>query len=280
MIRVALWGLGLMLLTTSCANTELGRSLPECEGDVTATMVILIQSVPEAEFVPCINELKLGWEYIDLVPKLGDTRFWISSDRIGDRFLEVILTEECSVDQSQDGIEIRQGVTQYRDVAVVRPRAVVVVSALTGDMVPYAEEVGDLLELSIEHRIVTAIFDGRSIPLAEKIDAAHGTGAALVFVEQQDELNSPSTAGLALPGEAAIRPGVELDEVVSLIGDHLAEPSFRGEWITVVDGGCITYRFDAKGPEVAGLTQTITEALGLFPSRELQQQLRDAGVIG
>ena len=274
-------GLVLLLVGSACANNQLGRAVPECRGDLTSTMVIQIQSVPSAEFVPCINELQFGWEYLDLVPKLGNSRFWISSDRSGDRFLEVVLTDGCQVDASLGSSEILSGVNQYRDVTVVSSRAFVTIAPASDREVPYAEVVERTIEAeAINGRTVIVTYDQRDLPLTVKIDEAHDRGRPLIVIEQQDELNSPSTVGLALPGESSIRRAIELEELTERLDGFLVKPSYKGKWVMVFDGGCITYLFDAEGPEVETLIGDVTNGLGFFPAGEVQRQLRDAGLLG
>ncbi len=279
--RVVVLGGAVLLMASACANSQLGRSLPECEGELTATMIIQIQSVPSAEYVPCIGQLRLGWEYLDLVPKLGDSRFSISSDRSGDRFLEVILSESCQVDTTTESFEVLPGVLQYRNATIVLTTALVVIAPASARELPYAEQVEALLEAqNIEERRVIATYDERDLSLADKIAQAHERGHPLVAIEQQDELNLPQTVGLSLPGEPALRPAVPLEELVSRLDDYLDKPSYRGEWVTVFEGGCITYLFDAEGREIETLVQDVTNALGFFPAGDLQRELRDAGVLG
>ena len=283
MINRRLIGLGIavLLVVSACANEQLGRALPVCEGDLSGTMIIQIQSVPSAEYVPCINELRLGWEYVDLVPKLGDSRFSIDSDRSGDGFLEVILADSCQVDTSNESFEVLPGVLQYRDVAIVSTTALVVMAPSSDRELAYAKIVEELLEAQeVEERRVIVTYDERDLSLADKIADAHEAGRPLVAIEQRDELNVPQTAGLSLPGELALRPAVALDELASRLDDFLDKPSYKGEWTTVFDGGCITYLFDAEGPEVETLIQDVTASFGFFPSGVVQRQLRDAGFLG
>ena len=273
-------GIALLLIVSACANDQLGRRPPACD-PISGATIIQMQAVPGADYVPCINELKLGWEYLDLVPKSGDTRFWVSSDRSGDRFLEVILTEGCQFDTSLKSFEIMPGVNQYRNVMIVTTIALVVIAPASDRELSYAKLVEARLEgEEIEGRRVVATYDQRDLSLADKIAGAHERGLPLVAIEQQDELNVPSTVGLALPGESAIRRAVELDKLTSRLDDYLDRPSYKGEWVTVFQGGCIRYLFDAEGPEVETLVRDVTNAFGFFPAGEFQQQLRDAGVLG
>lgn len=279
--RLMLLILAIGLVAAACGNEQLGRALPACEGDLNGTMIIQIQSVPEAEYVPCIVELQLGWEYVDLVPKLGNSRFTINSDRAGDDFLEVILSASCQVDSSLEKLEILPGLDQYRDVTLVPTNAFVVIAIGDDRDLPYAEEVEELLESEdFDERRVFVSIDQRDVMLAEKIEDAHSIGRAVVAIEEQDQLNDPKTAGVAFPGEPALRRAVDLDQLVSSFDMFLDKPSYRGNWVTVFDGGCITYLFDAEGPGVLTLVQDVGESLGLYPARQVQQQLRDAGVLG
>lgn len=89
--------IAMALLSTGC-STNLGRAEPACGEDVITNAIILsAQSVRGTEYVPCISDLKPGWSYEHLRARNGHSRFWISSDRVGERFLEVTLEASCDI---------------------------------------------------------------------------------------------------------------------------------------------------------------------------------------
>ena len=104
----------LAVAAAGCANSDLGRSTPVCPPDedvisaVGASMVLQLQAVDTAEYVPCLNDLNAGWQYEDLVSERGMSRFWLDSDRLGSRFLEVTLTASCEV---EDLTEVNSSMT-------------------------------------------------------------------------------------------------------------------------------------------------------------------------
>jgi hypothetical protein len=61
-------------------------------------VVLIAQAVPSATLLPCIREpLPPGWEYSGQDVRSGVARFWLTSDRAGDRAVEVVLTPACEV---------------------------------------------------------------------------------------------------------------------------------------------------------------------------------------
>ena len=101
--RYAATMLVLLAIAVSSCSDQLGRSVPGCATDdnpsfgLAGGIIVEMQAVATAEYVPCISVLQQGWEYRHLVPERGKSRFWLSSDRVGDDFLEVTLREVCDV---------------------------------------------------------------------------------------------------------------------------------------------------------------------------------------
>ena len=89
-VFVALLG----LLVTAC-NTNLGRAIPSCADTVSNSMVVQVQSVPDAAYVSCINGLFTGWDYEHLQAKSGSSVYWLDSDRMGDEFVTIETVGSC-----------------------------------------------------------------------------------------------------------------------------------------------------------------------------------------
>jgi hypothetical protein len=58
--------------------------------------VLLAQSVPTADRVPCIARFEAGWHFADQLVKSGDGWFTLDNDRAGVSAVRIKLTETCS----------------------------------------------------------------------------------------------------------------------------------------------------------------------------------------
>jgi hypothetical protein len=286
MSRRVLVALTIALVATACGNNQLGRSVPACPVDpevitsFSGAIVMQMQAVDTADYVPCLNDLKAGWSYQDLVPERGQSRFWLDSDRLGSRFIEVSLTPSCEVGSASelttDGVT---GVTEYRAVELVDSSVTIVIVPATGREADYARAIEAELEArEINDRTVFVIFDTTDAPLDEKIASAARGNRPIVIVNEQDALDG--TATLQMPDERESARGLDLDDLFERLEGRLPKPSFTGNWFRVFEGGCITYEFDASGPGVGRLAADVEEALGLFPAGDVRAALRSAGILG
>ena len=66
---------------------------PTCRAQTTT--VLMAQAVPTATAVPCIEALPTGLSFATAVAHNGEARFWLDSDRAGDRAVTVTLTGRC-----------------------------------------------------------------------------------------------------------------------------------------------------------------------------------------
>jgi hypothetical protein len=79
-----------LVAATGCATAE--RALPGCEPGERLGLVA--QSVPGAEYLPCLAELPPGWLVDDVEIRDGQTRFALRSDR-ADAPVRVRFTDGC-----------------------------------------------------------------------------------------------------------------------------------------------------------------------------------------
>lgn len=285
-MRRAVVVLVLAVVAAGCGNNQLGRSVPGCPVDpevitsFTGAIILQMQAVDTAEYVPCLNDLNAGWSYENLVPEHGLSRFWLDSDRLGSRFLEVSLTPTCDVgtapELTTDGVT---GVTEFREVELVGSTITMVIVPTTGREIDYARFIESELEArQINDRTVFVVFDTSDLPLEEKVAAAAERNRPIIIVNEQDALDR--TATLRMPDEAQSLRGLDLPDLYDRLESLLPEPSFKGHWFRVFEGGCITYEFDAEGPGVDRLADDIEDALGLFPAGVVRRAMRSAGVLG
>ncbi|WP_345771485.1 hypothetical protein [Geodermatophilus normandii] len=89
------------LLATGCIRegTSVSGEIPACTAgdDATAAngVVLMAQSVPTAAWVPCVENVPVGWTFAGLDARSGSARFWLDSDRDGVHAIEVRLTGGC-----------------------------------------------------------------------------------------------------------------------------------------------------------------------------------------
>ncbi|MBT8164988.1 MAG: hypothetical protein KJP22_08580 [Acidimicrobiia bacterium] len=274
------------LVASACGNNQLGRGVPACPADpevitsVTGSMVLQMQAVDSAEYVPCLNDLKAGWSYEDLVSSRGKSQFWLDSDRLGSHFVEVTLAASCDVggapELTTDGVT---GVTEFRDVNLVSSTVTMVIVPTTGREADYARAIESELEArQINDRQVFVVFDTSDLPLTEKVAAAAERNRPIIIVNEQDALDR--TATLRMPDDTSSVRGLKLPQLFDRLESRLPDPSFTGRWYRVFEGGCITYEFDAEGPGVDRLADDVEDALGLFPAGVVRRAMRSAGILG
>jgi hypothetical protein len=89
---VAVVALGLAACGPAQAQREFEQPTCVLRNDAVGLMA---QAVPTARLLPCIAEFPAGWNFDSSDVERGRARFWMDSDRAGQRVLEVTLTEAC-----------------------------------------------------------------------------------------------------------------------------------------------------------------------------------------
>jgi hypothetical protein len=85
-------------------------------------VVLMAQAVPTATWVPCIRTaLPLGWEFRHLEARDGIARFWLDSDRDGDKAVEVRLTARCGTAGATRIASDREGMLRLERVERTSP---------------------------------------------------------------------------------------------------------------------------------------------------------------
>jgi hypothetical protein len=86
-------------------------------------VVLMAQAVPSAKLLPCIELLPTGWTYGNHDVRNGLARFWLNSDRAGQRAVEVTLSATCDVAGATPITPSDQeGTKRYERVQEVRTR--------------------------------------------------------------------------------------------------------------------------------------------------------------
>jgi hypothetical protein len=252
----------LALLTSACsAGERLGRDLPLCGEDyVGRSTVMQTLAVPTAMFGPCIDDLPLGWDYQHQEAESGRARFWIDSDRLGDDFLTVVLTEACDTTRAFHTADPRPGIEALSEGPLTVEPVSITVIPRTQAAVGYATEVAvDIAGRELKGRPINVELDGRDIPAETRVADARATGGHALVVGMTEELRR--TVELVRAEESEIEP---LEEALEDIEDDVSAPRYRASWFFLFEGGCIEWAFDAHGEDVATLVEDVAQALDFY----------------
>jgi hypothetical protein len=252
-------------LAASGCHTGLGRSIPACDQDrITNTLILEAQSVRGAAYAPCVEELPPGWEYEHMMARSGEARFWISSDRVGDRFLEVRFEESCDVSGAREAISDEEGIPRFvEDLDVdFRLPVTLIPEGDVADLVGYTESIAlDIWATRVQGRLVRVAIDDGGPTTAERIRAALDDGDAALVVGPRDL--EEGTVELHLPG-GKVSGGLSIAEALDEAADRLGEPTYRSDWYYPFTNGCVTYLIDAEGPGVERVAPEVLDAVGFI----------------
>ena len=272
--------IGLAVLASGCGPEGLGRTVPSCDPDqATSTLILQAQTIPGLEYVPCVNDLKAGWEYEHLQARSGLARFWLSSDRVGERFLEVTLRPGCDLGEAvqvpSDEGDVPLFVDVERSDSVLS--LVVIPEGVGAENRSYALQLAeDLAGESIANRVMRVVVDAAEGSTQDRIARAVDLGSPALVVGSREQ--EEGLVELHLAGRRGAPPQprrLPLEDAIEEIEDALEEPAYRATWHYLFEGGCATYEIDARGPGVATIEEDVQAALGLYllePLREFGEQ--------
>ena len=107
------------------SDTTATTELPNCAtGDQSASngVVLMAQSVPTATWLPCLRTtLPLGWDFQHLDARNGSSRFWLNSDRDGQKAIEVRLADSCHTAGATEIVSDREGMRRLERVTRTTP---------------------------------------------------------------------------------------------------------------------------------------------------------------
>lgn len=114
MRRTLLIGLAVVLLGSACGaeSTILGK--PSCPDH----LVLVAQSVPDAEFVPCLDDLPGGWSVSTVSIGHNGTTVTLDSDRAGFGAAKFAYRDQCDVSgmgrlpSEQDGVRVHEEIAR------------------------------------------------------------------------------------------------------------------------------------------------------------------------
>jgi len=116
------------LLLTGCAvRTGSGFTEarePSCRyqgREGTALMVLIAQAVPTASQLPCVELKPAGWTVSGVFVRNGRVRFDLNSDRVGQRAVQVVLQQFCTLGKVTRVPSDHPGTRRYQEVISIEP---------------------------------------------------------------------------------------------------------------------------------------------------------------
>lgn len=95
------------------------NSFPDCSA--ARPTVLMAQAVPAAQLIPCVRALPVGWHVHGLDIRSGMAQFWLDSDIVGKRALNVVLTPRCIIARAHESSSDEPGARRLELVERRRP---------------------------------------------------------------------------------------------------------------------------------------------------------------
>lgn len=269
--------LAVALLASGCAN-QLGPGTPECVDQITnvpGAVIIQLQAVRDARWGICIEELKVGWEYERQEAKLGEATFWLSSDRMGDRFAAITLAPSCDPAGAIRSVAPQPEMERFVKIDEQPGPIQIAVIPVAPRHASYAAGVlAQLAGMTIEGRPVTSFVPVSNASPAIQIERALANGQVVLVVDDREEATN-SVEMRRSGGDPMV--GVTVEEAMEVVEDELGHPRYTAQWYHVFSGGCITYDIDASGAGAETIAEDLDDVLGFYPLAELLEGARAAG---
>jgi hypothetical protein len=205
----------------------------------------------------------------------GRSVFWLDSDRVGNRFVEVALKESCDTGGAVPQGSGEPGIDRYVRIDEQPEDVEIAVVPVAQRHDGYARAlVTQTIGMTMEGRNVALFVDQSIGSASERIQRALRS-VGLVLILDDPEVSS-ETVELRRAGHDP-RVGMSLDKALDEIADDLGSPAYRAEWFHVFEGGCVVYQFDAKGAGAESIPSEVRDALGFYDLATLRETARRAG---
>ena len=269
---------GLLALVASACGS-LGPDFPSCGFDLEDVLIELImelQAVPTAEVGACLEDLRDGWSYAPLEAERGRAVFWLNSDRMGDQFLEITLTEMCEPTGSPQLAQPYPGVDMFVDIDLGPSPINITLVPVAERHTDYGASIGVALSSQrIKGRDISLEMDAGNPSASDRVNAALDRGHYVLVFDDRDVSNE--TVELRIPGDTVAQSALVLETAVTRIKDRVPELRYRGTWYHVFEGGCLTYRIDADGSGVQTLEEDIRQVVSFYPLGDMRRAAVEAG---
>ena len=106
-------------VASSCGIEE--RARPDCRDRYVDTLVVMAQSVPSAELIPCLESLPAGWTFSEAESDQDGSQLVLDSDRGGMRALMVRLQRRCDHRGADQVPSDEPGTRRYERIRALDP---------------------------------------------------------------------------------------------------------------------------------------------------------------
>jgi hypothetical protein len=255
----------------------------ECEGpsrSLETSIILTAQAVPGADFIPCVEALRPGWEFEHIQARSGQAYFTLDSDRMGDDFLRVTLLPSCDVGAAREVDSDEEDTILSIEVFEDRSDfGVVVIPVGERHTVDADWAAAYFASTTINGRHLVTTVDDSSDPISEKIAAAHASGYPVLIIDDIDVDEDTATVSLRRVGGDE-DSGLTYQEALAEIEEDVDDPAYQARWFYTFVGGCIRYDIDAEGEGAESVEQDVADAIGMYPMEEMRKLARDAGYRG
>jgi len=281
MRRLVLATCVLAVLSIGCGEQQLGRRIVECGGPSQAlgtSIILTAQAVPGAEYIPCVDALRPGWQFEHVEARSGQAYFTLDSDRMGMEFLRVTLLPSCDMGAARPVTSDEGNVDLSVEVLEENSDFAVVVIPVANRHHNYSVSVvAHLMSKEIGGREVTARLDESDAPISEKIASAHAAGSPAIIIDDV-EADTETVSLRRVGGDED--SGLDVEAAIAEIADDVDDPVYRARWFYTFDSGCVRYDIDAEGEGAQSVKSDVARAIGLYPMEELYELARQAGYRG
>jgi hypothetical protein len=117
-------------LLAGCVTVNLGAPapVPNCDpssgrvsDSFSPAVVLMAQSVRSATLLPCINALPVGWTFSRLDANDHHAKFWLSSDRGGERVVSVAVDRVCDLGSATETVSDQAETRRFERLDPARP---------------------------------------------------------------------------------------------------------------------------------------------------------------
>ena len=268
----------LAVMLSACGNVQ-GPGFPECAepslSGLSAATILQLQAVPDAEWGPCIDDLEVGWEYESQFAESGRAVFWLDSDRVGSRFLEVELTPSCDPGSAEARGGPEEGIQRFVRVDEEPGDLVIAVVPVAPRHEGFARaHVTRIVGMKLAGRTAAPFVEASEGSASDRVQRALTSVGIVLILDDADVASD--TVELRRAGHDP-EIGISLENALDEIADDLGQPAYRAEWFHTFEGGCVVCRFDAHGSGVEAIPSEVSDALGFYRLAELRKLARDAG---
>jgi hypothetical protein len=268
------------LASTACAAESFGQDLLMCRIDlerVPTSVILTLQAVPSADYIPCIDEPQVGWEFAHVTAESGRAQFVGDSDRFGANFLVVTLLDACDVGGAVRSTGTEFGSQLWVDLHEETTSAGVVILPVAGRHRAFSQWIAAILQTRNANGLAISPAVSPSLePMAHRITEAHATGASVLVVDDHDVLDGTASVRYRDGSETI---GLGVAELVDAIAAAAPEPSYRATWYYTFSGGCVMIDIDAEGREAAETPAMVDAAIDMYDATEIRRVAREAGYL-